>query len=236
MIKRAENSKQDKRKKIPFDPKVFLDTEDGGRTIAKYRPGQTVFSQGSVADAVFYILKGKVKLTVVSEQGKEAVVAIIGPEEFLGEGCLTGQLRRLSAAVALTDCEIARVEKAIMARALHEEAAFSEFFIKHLLSRTLRVEADLVDQLFNSSERRLARVLLLLAHFDKEGVPEPIAGKISQETLAGMVGTTRSRVSQFMNKFRKLGLIDYNGHLVVHNSLLNYVLNDDPHIRGRTKT
>jgi CRP-like cAMP-binding protein len=236
MVKRVDNSEQNRRKRIPSDPKAFLDTENGGRTIAKYRAGQTVFSQGSAADAVFYILKGKIKLTVVSEQGKEAVVAIIGPDEFFGEGCLTGQQKRVSAAVALTDCEIARVEKATMARALHEEPAFSEFFIKHLLTRTLRVEADLVDQLFNSSERRLARVLLLLAHFDKEGVSGPITEKISQETLAGMVGTTRPRISKFMNKFRRLGLIDYNGHLVVHNSLLTAVLHDNPHINSRTKT
>ena len=237
MIKRVEKSKQRGRKKIPFDPKVFLDTENGGRTITKYRERQTVFSQDDPADAVFYILKGKVKLTVVSEQGKEAVVAIIGPDEFFGEGCLTGQQKRLSAAVALTDCEIARIEKAAMVRVLHEEPAFSAFFIEHLLTRTLRVEADLVDQLFNSSERRLARVLLLLAHFDKEkeGAFGPITEKISQETLAGMVGTTRPRISKFMNKFRKLGLIDYNGHLVVHNSLLTAVLHDNPHINSRAK-
>ncbi len=238
MAKRGDSSRPKRRQKIPFDPKVFLDTENGGRTITKYRALQTVFSQGSAADAVFYVIKGKVKLTVVSEQGKEAVVAIVGPDEFFGEGSLTGQPRRLSAAVALTDCEVARVEKAAMARVLREEPAFSGFFIEHLLTRTLRVEADLVDQLFNSSEKRLARVLLLLANFDKEkeGASESVPGKISQETLAGMIGTTRSRVSQFMNKFRKLGLIDYNGHLVVHNSLLNVVLNDSPHIDSRTKT
>jgi CRP/FNR family cyclic AMP-dependent transcriptional regulator len=218
------------KRKPPFDPKVFLDTENVGRTICKYRKDQMVFSQGSSADAVFYIQKGKVKITVVSEQGKEAVVAILGPDEFCGEGCLTGQPRRMATAVAMTECEIMRLEKAAMFRVLHEEPAFSEMFVAHLLARTIRVEEDLVDQLFNSSEKRLARSLLLLANFGKDGRPERIIAKVSQETLAEMIGTTRSRVSHFMNKFRKLGFIDYNGHLEVHSSLLNVVLHDQPQI------
>src|SRR5271163_1026241 len=200
-----------KLKKVPFDPMVFLATVAGGRTVSKYRKNETIFSQGSPADAVFYIQKGKVKITVVSEQGKEAVVALQGPDEFFGEGCLTGQPRRMATATAMTECEIMRLEKAAIIRVLHEESAFSEMFVSHLLARTIRVEADLVDQLFNSSEKRLARALLLLANFGKEGRPEPIVAKISQETLAELIGTTRARVSFFMNKFRKLGLIDYNG-------------------------
>ena len=191
-----------------------------------------VFPQGTPADAVFYILKGKVKVTVVSEQGKEAVVAVLGPDEFCGEGCLTGQPLRLATAVAMTECEIMRLEKATMIRVIHEEPAFAEMFVAHLLARTSRVEADLVDQLFNSSEKRLARALLLLANFGKEGEPEPILAKISQETLAEMIGTTRSRVSAFMNKFRELGLIDYNGRIEVHRSLLNVVLHEQPHINS----
>jgi CRP-like cAMP-binding protein len=218
--------------KVPFDPKVFLATVNGGRSICKYRQNETVFSQSSSADAVFYIQKGKVKITVVSEQGKEAVVAILGPDEFCGEGCLTGQPVRLATATAMTECEIMRLEKATMIRVLHEEPAFSEMFVSHLLARTIRVEADLVDQLFNSSEKRLARALLLLANFGKEGEPEPILAKISQETLAEMIGTTRSRVSAFMNKFRELGLINYNGHIEVHRSLLNVVLHEQPHINS----
>ncbi|MGB8681014.1 MAG: Crp/Fnr family transcriptional regulator, partial [Pseudolabrys sp.] len=182
-------------KKVLFDPKVFLATVNGGRSISKYRQNETVFAQSSSADAVFYIQKGKVKITVVSEQGKEAVVAILGPDEFCGEGCLTGQQLRLATATAVTDCEIMRLEKATMVRVLHEEPAFSEFFVAHLLARTIRVEADLVDQLFNSSEKRLARALLLLANFGKEGRPEQIVAKVSQETLAEMIGTTRARVS-----------------------------------------
>jgi CRP-like cAMP-binding protein len=220
------------KRKPPFDPKVFLDTENVGRTISQYRKDQKVFSQGSPADAVFYIQKGKVKITVVSEQGKEAVVAILGPDEFCGEGCLTGQLRRMATAVAMTECEIMRLEKAAMIRVLHEEPAFSEMFVAHLLARTIRVEEDLVDQLFNSSEKRLARTLLLLANFGKDGRPERIIAKVSQETLAEMIGTTRSRVSHFMNKFRKLGFIEYNGDMEVHSSLLNVVLHDQPEISG----
>jgi CRP/FNR family cyclic AMP-dependent transcriptional regulator len=221
-----------KAKKVPFDAKVFLATANGGRSISKYRTGKAIFSQGDAADAVFYIQKGQVKITVVSEQGKEAVVAVLGPDEFCGEGCLTGQPRRLATATAMTECEIMRLEKEAIVRVLHEEPAFSEMFVSHLLARTIRVEADLVDQLFNSSEKRLARALLLLANFGKEGRPEPIVAKISQETLAELIGTTRARVSFFMNKFRKLGLINYNGHLEIHSSLLNVVLHDEPHINS----
>ncbi len=217
----------------PFDPKMFLATVNGGRTISTYRTGKTVFAQGDAGDSVFYIQKGKVKVKVLSEQGKEAVVAILGPDEFCGEGCLSGQPRRIATAAAMTNCEIMRLEKQTMIDALHNESAFSEFFVKHLLARTLRVEADLVDQLFNSSEKRLARALLLLANFGKEGRPELIIAKVSQETLADMIGTTRSRVSFFMNKFRKLGFIEYNGHMKIHSSLLNVVLNDHPQLRKR---
>src|SRR6202790_1054439 len=223
-------------KKVPFDPKAFLATVDGGRTLSKYRTGKVIFSQGDPADAVFYVQKGQVKITVVSERGKEAVVAVMGPDEFCGEGCLTGQPRRMATATAMTECEIMRLEKATILRVLHDEPAFSEMFVSHLLARTIRVEADLVDQLFNSSEKRLARTLLLLANFGKEGRPESVIPKVSQETLAEMIGTTRSRVNFFMNKFRKLGLIDYNGHLEIHSSLLNVVLHDDPHINGDPTT
>jgi CRP/FNR family cyclic AMP-dependent transcriptional regulator len=218
-------------RKPVFDPKAFLAKANGGRTISKYPKDQIVFSQGEAADAVFYIQQGKIKITVISEQGKEAVVAILGTGDFCGEGCLTGQPLRIATASAMTECVIVRLEKAAIIRVLHEEPAFSEMFMSHLLTRTIRVEADLVDQLFNSSEKRLARALLLLANFGKEGKPEPVIAKISQETLAEMIGTTRSRVSSFMNKFRQLGFIDYNGHLEVHSSLLNVVLHDEPHIR-----
>jgi CRP-like cAMP-binding protein len=213
-----------------FDPRVFLDTENGGRSISSYKKGDIVFSQGAPADAVFYIQKGQIKVVVISEQGKEAIVALLGPDAFCGEGCLTGQSRRMATAITMSDCEVMRLEKVTMLRVLRDEPAFSEFFIAHLLARTLRVEEDLVDQLFNSSEKRLARTLLLLANFGKDSRPEKVIAKVSQETLAEMVGTTRSRVSKFMNKFRKLGLIDYNGHLEVHSSLLNVVLHEEPHI------
>lgn len=220
------------RKREPqFDPKVFLAKAESGRTIAKYDAGQIVFSQGELADSVFYIIDGKVKVSVVSKQGKEAVVAIMGADEFCGEGCLAGQTRRMATATAMTDCEVMRLDKTALMRVLHDEPAFSELFIARLLIRTIRVEEDLVDQLFNSSEKRLARALLLLANFGKEGKPEPILGKVSQETLAEMIGTTRPRVSHFMNKFRQLGFIEYNGTLVVHSSLLNVVLHDHPQIR-----
>jgi CRP/FNR family cyclic AMP-dependent transcriptional regulator len=213
-----------------FDPKSFLAKVGEGRSIAKFRRGEVVFSQGASADAVFYLQKGRVKVTVISEQGKEAVVTILGPDEFVGEGCLAGQLRRIATVSAMTDCVVTRVEKDAVMRVIHEEQAFSEMFIAHLLARTIRVEADLVDQLFNSSEKRLARVLLLLANFGKEGQPQPVITKISQETLAEMIGTTRSRVSFFMNKFRRLGFIKYNGSIEVHSSLLNVVLHDQPRL------
>ena len=214
-------------KRRPFDPKSFLAKVGEGRTIAKYRKGQVVFAQGDRADAVFYIQKGKVKITVVSDRGKEAVIAILGPDEFCGEGCLAGQPRRMATVAAMTDGTIMRLEKTSIIHVLQQEPGFSEIFISHLLARTIRVEEDLVDQLFNSSEKRLARLLLLLANFGKEGRPEPIIAELSQETLADMIGTTRSRVSFFMNKFRRLGFIDYNGRgLEVHSSLLNVVLHD----------
>jgi CRP-like cAMP-binding protein len=219
------------KKAKPFAPKAFLTKAGGGKTISKYQIDQPVFSQGDPADSVFYIQSGKVKVTVVSEQGKEAVVAILGPNEFCGEGCQAGQLRRMGTATAMMESEIMRLAKRAMIRVLHEKPAFSEMFVSYLLARTIRVEEDLVDQLFNSSEKRLARALLLLANFGKEGRPEPIIAKISQQTLAEMIGTTRPRVSQFMNKFRKLGFIDYNGHLKVHSSLLSVVLHDQPEIK-----
>jgi CRP-like cAMP-binding protein len=217
--------------KHPFDPKVFLSKVNGGRAISDYRKDQIVYRQGDPADCVFYIQSGKIKATVVSELGKEAVIALLGSDDFFGEGCLAGQPLRLATVSAMTHCVIVRIAKADITRVIHNEPAFAELFISHLLARNSRVEEDLVDQLFNSSEKRLARVLLLLANFGKEGRPEPILATISQETLAEMIGTTRSRVSFFMNKFRELGLIDYNGHIEVHSSLLNVVLHDQPQIR-----
>ena len=214
-----------------FDPKAFLVKVGAGKTISKYRKSQIIFSQGQVADAVFYIQEGKVKLTVISEQGKEAVVAVLGPGHFFGEGCLNGHPLRLATTRAMDECVITRLEKATMIATIHNEPDFSELFMAYLLSRNGRIEEDLIDQLFNSSEKRLARLLLLLANFGKEGRPEPIVGKYSQETLAEMIGTTRSRVSFFMNKFRKLGLIEYNGKIEVHASLLNMVLHDKPEIK-----
>ena len=219
-----------------FDTKSFLAKVGDGHGVGKYRKEQIIFSQGDPADAVFYVQKGKVKLTVVSEQGKEAVIAILGTDDFFGEACLAGQAQRIATVTAMTDSVIARLEKAAIVRVIHQEPAFSEMFIAHLLGRAIRVEADLVDQLFNSSEKRLARLLLLLANFGKESKPEPIIAKISQETLAEMIGTTRSRVSFFMNKFRKLGFIGYNGGIEhgieVHSSLLNVVLHDQPQIKN----
>jgi CRP/FNR family transcriptional regulator, cyclic AMP receptor protein len=214
-----------------FDPKSFLAKVGEGRSIDRYRKDQIVFSQGDPADAVFYLQKGKVKVTVVSNQGKEAVVAMLGAGDFLGEGCLAGQPRRIATVATMTESVIMRLEKAAIIRVIHDEPAFSEMFIAHLLARTIRVEEDLIDQLFNSSEKRLARLLLLLANFGKEGKPEPVIAKVSQETLAEMIGTTRSRVSFFMNKFRKLGFIEYNGGMEVHSSLLNVILHDQPQIR-----
>jgi CRP/FNR family cyclic AMP-dependent transcriptional regulator len=221
-----------KNKKLPFDPKVFLSKVNGGRTITSFRKNQNVYAQGDPADSVFYIQSGKLKKIVVSEQGKEAVVALLGPGDFFGEGCLRGETLRLAAVSAMTESVIMRIPKKNIIRAIHEEPAFAEMFISHLLHRNSRVEEDLVDQLFNSSEKRLARTLLLLANFGKEGEPEPLLAKISQETLAEMIGTTRSRVSAFMNKFRQLGLIDYNGHIEVRRSLLNVVLHENPEIRN----
>jgi CRP/FNR family cyclic AMP-dependent transcriptional regulator len=222
-------------KKRPFDVQEFLHTVAGGRTVSKYQKNRKVFSQGDPGDAVFYIQEGKVKVCVVSEQGKEAVVALHGNGDFFGESCLNGHPLRVATVVTVTECVIMRLEKTAIMRALRDEPKFSEMFMAHLLSRNARVEEDLVDQLFNSSEKRLARVLLLMANFGKESKPEPVIAKISQETLAEMVGTTRSRVSMFMNKFRKLGFIKYNGSLEVHNSLLNVVLHDSPHLRKRAE-
>jgi CRP-like cAMP-binding protein len=210
----------------------LLPTQSGrGRSITKYVKNQVIFSQGDVADAVFHIQKGKLKVTVVSDRGKEAVAAILGPDEFFGEACMAGQLLRLVTVSAMTEAVVERIEKSTMVRMIQEQPAFSQMFINHILNRTIRVEADLIDQLFNSSERRLARLLLLLANYGSEGKPEPIIAQISQETLAEMIGTTRSRVSFFMNRFRKLGFISYNGHIEVHRSLLNLVLHEQPHIK-----
>jgi CRP-like cAMP-binding protein len=212
-----------------FDPKTFLSTIDGGgRKIAAFPKKKTIFVQGHPSDAVFYIQKGKIKLTVVSKTGKEATIGILNEGDFFGEGCLTGQPLRLCSATAMTDCSVMRITKKSMMEVLHREQTFSDLFVAYLLTRNIRYEEDLVDQLFNSSEKRLARILLLLAHFGKEGVPETLIANISQETLAEMIGTTRSRVSFFMNRFRKLGFIDYHGgnDLQVHGSLLNIVLHD----------
>jgi CRP/FNR family cyclic AMP-dependent transcriptional regulator len=220
-----------KKRQQPFNVKTFLSTVNGGRTVKAYRKNEKIFSQGDPADAVFYIQEGKVKVCVISEAGKEAVVALHGNEDFFGEGCLSGQPLRLATVAAMTECVIMRLDKAAVLRVLRDEPKFSEAFMAFLLARKARVEEDLVDQLFNSSEKRLARALLLMANFGKEGKPEPVIAKISQETLAEIIGTTRSRVSTFMNKFRELGFINYNGVLEVHNSLLNVVLHDNPHLR-----
>jgi CRP-like cAMP-binding protein len=209
-----------------FDPKTFLSTIDGGRKVATFSKKQTIFVQGDPSDAVFYIQKGKVRLTVVSKSGKEATIGILNEGDFFGESCLTGRFLRLGSATAMTECSVMRIEKKSMMEVLHREHAFSDMFVAYLLKRNIRYEEDLVDQLFNSSEKRLARILLLLAQFGKNGKPEVAIPKISQETLAEMIGTTRSRVSFFMNRFRKLGFIRYNGELEVHSSLLNVVLHD----------
>ena len=214
-----------------FNVKVFLTTVEGGTSVSNYRKKRRIFAQGDVADSVLYVQEGQVKLSIISERGKEAVVALHNTGDFFGEGCLSGQPLRLATATATTDCVITRLDKATVVRVLHDEPKFSEMFLTYILARNARVEEDLVDQLFNSSEKRLARLLLLMANFGKEGRPEPVIAKISQETLAEMVGTTRSRVSFFMNKFRKLGFIEYNGELKVHNSLLNVVLHDNPGLR-----
>ena len=204
----------------------FLAKIEGGKTIRKYSPKKAIFRQGEPADSIFYIEKGKVKLGVVSDRGKEAVVAILGPGDFLGEGCLAGQALRMSSATPLSDCKVVRIDKDATIRALRADPSFSEAFLAYLLIRNIRIQEDLVDQLFNSSEKRLARVLLLLANYGKERKADLVIAKISQETLAEMIGTTRSRVSHFMNKFRKLGFIEYNGGVQVHSSLLNIVLHD----------
>ncbi len=220
------SNKITKKRKTPFDAEAFLSLINGGKTVLKKENDQTLFSQGDDSDAVFYILEGKVKLVVVSPQGKEAVIAVLETGAFFGEACLTTQAIRIATAVSMGETEVIRIHKAAMLRVLHDEPAFSELFLSYLLTRNIRIEADLVDQLFNSSEKRLARVLLLLAHFGKESKTERILPKISQETLSEMIGTTRSRVSFFMNKFEKLGFIDTNDGLHIHSSLLNIVLHD----------
>jgi CRP-like cAMP-binding protein len=213
-----------------FDAKAFLAKVGAGKSILEFQKNQNVFEQGDAADMVFYIQKGRVKLTVLSEQGKEAVVAILEPGQFFGEGCMNGHALRISTTTAMEHCVITSITKSAMVAAIHDQPKFSELFMAYLLTRNSRIEEDLIDQLFNSSERRLARLLLLLANFGKEGSPQPISPNISQETLAEMIGTTRSRVSFFMNKFRKLGFISYNGKIEVHRSLLNAVLYDKPQI------
>jgi len=220
-----------RKSKSKFDPEAFLAKADGGLSISKYAKGEVVFAQGDPADAVFYVRQGRIKISVVSAQGKEAVVAFLKAGDFIGEGCLTGRPRRISTASAVADSVVTRLDKATMVRVLRDEPNFSERFTAHLLARTMRVEEDLVDQLFNSSEKRLARALLLLANFGKDGKQEPVIAKVSQETLADMIGTTRSRVSHFMNKFRELGYIHYNGGLEVHSSLLDAVLHEKPQIK-----
>jgi CRP/FNR family cyclic AMP-dependent transcriptional regulator len=214
------------KKRSRFDLKTFLSTIDGGRTTADIPKKQTIFAQGDSSDSVFYIQSGKVKLTVVSKTGKEATIGILKEGDFFGEGCLTGQPRRMCSATAMTDCTVIRIDKKSMMDVIHRERAFSDMFGAYLLTRNIRYEEDLVDQLFNSSQKRLARVLLVLAHFGKDGKPEVAIPKTSQETLAEMVGTTRSRVNFFMNRFRKLGFVPYNGEHEVHSSLLNVVLHD----------
>ena len=214
-------------KKAAFDPRKFLATIGQGRKVVAFVKKQTIFAQGDIADTIFYVQQGKVKLTVVSKIGKEATLGILGEGQFFGEGSLAGQSLRMGSATAMTACELLRIDKKAMMLALHREHRFSDLFVAYLLARNIRYEEDLVDHLFNSSEKRLARLLLLLAHFGKEGVPEPVIPKISQETLADMIGTTRSRVSFFMNRFRELGFLDYGeSGLKVHSSLLNIVLHD----------
>jgi CRP/FNR family cyclic AMP-dependent transcriptional regulator len=234
VVARYGSSVTNEKKTRPLDGQAFLAKVGSGKTESKYRKNQIVFSQGDVADSVFYIRQGKVKRTVVSEQGKEAVVAILGAGDFFGEGCLAGQPLRPATVRAMTESVIVRLEKTAVVRILHEPA-FSEKFLSHLLERNARAEEDLVDQLFNSSEKRLARLLLLLANFGNEASAEPIIPNISQETLAEMVGTTRSRVSFFMNKFRKLGYVEYDGDIKVQSSLLNAALHDNPELRHRVE-
>jgi CRP/FNR family cyclic AMP-dependent transcriptional regulator len=213
-----------------FDPKVFLAKVGEGKTIRGFKKDEIIFSQGDPADTIFYIQKGRVKVVVISEQGKEAVVGILEPDQFFGEGCMNGHLVRISTTTAMGECLVTTITKAAMMTTLQNQPKFSEMFMAYLLTRNSRIEEDLIDQLFNSSEKRLARLLLLLANFGKDGSPQLITPNISQETLAEMIGTTRSRVSFFMNKFRKLGFISYNGKIEVHNSLLNAILYDKPEI------
>jgi CRP/FNR family transcriptional regulator, cyclic AMP receptor protein len=213
-------------KEEAFDPQAFLAKVADGQTVTNYAERQAVFAQGDPADSIFYIHSGKVKVTVLSNQGKEAVIAILGNGQFFGEGCLAGQSHRMGSVIAITECTVTRLEKRVVVQVLHDEPGFSALFLTYLLARNVRMEADLVDQLFNSSEKRLARLLLLLANFGKEGKPEPVIAKVNQETLAEMIGTTRSRVSFFMNKFRRLGFTEYNGGLHVRGSLLNVILRD----------
>jgi CRP/FNR family transcriptional regulator, cyclic AMP receptor protein len=214
-----------------FNSRTSLAQTGNGQSIINYRKKQIVFSQGDPADAVFYVQKGKLKATVVSDRGKEAVASLLGPDEFFGEACMAGQTQRAVTVSAMMDAVVVRIAQPEMVRLVREQSGFSHMFMTHILKRTIRVEADLIDQLFNSSERRLARLLLLLANYGGEGNPEPIITKISQETLAEMIGTTRSRVSFFMNRFRRLGFVSYKGHIEVHKSLLNLVLHEHPHIR-----
>jgi CRP-like cAMP-binding protein len=222
--------------KDTFDPQKFLAIVGTGKTISKYRKDQIIFSQGEAADTIFYIQNGRVKVVVLSDQGKEAVVGMLETGQFFGEGCLNGHALRIATTTALEECLITSITKAAMIAVLHDEPRFSELFVAYLLTRNSRVEEDLIDQLFNSSEKRLARLLLLLANFGKEGNPTPISPNISQETLAEMIGTTRSRVSFFMNKFRRLGLISYNGKIEVHRSLLNAVLYEKPQLGRDERT
>ena len=221
------------KRKLSFNVEEFLSTVNGGRSVSKYRKNQKLFRQGDPANSVFYIQEGKVKVCVISERKKEAVVAIHGKGDFFGEGCLTGQPLRLATVIAMTDCVIMRLDKKSITNVIRDEPKFSAMFMSYLLTRKERIEADLVDQLFNSSEKRLARLLLLMANFGQEGKPEPMITKISQETLAEMVGTTRSRINGFMNKFRELGFIEYNGDIKINHSLLNMVLHEAPHINDR---
>jgi CRP-like cAMP-binding protein len=214
-----------------FDPKAFLAKVGNGKAVLNFKKNQHIFEQGDVADTIFYIQTGKVKVTVVSDQGKVAVVGILEPGQFFGEGCLNGHALRIATATAMDECTITAIAKKAMIATLHNEPQFSELFVAYLLSRNSRIEEDLIDQLFNSSEKRLARLLLLLANFGKEGSPQPINPNINQETLADMIGTTRSRVSSFMNKFRRLGLISYNGNIEVHSSMLSAVLREVPQIK-----
>jgi CRP/FNR family cyclic AMP-dependent transcriptional regulator len=228
---RQSEVRMNKSAKSTFNAQEFLEKFGEGKTILSFKKNQNVFEQGDVADTVFYIQKGKIKLTVLSKQDKEAVVGVLGPGQFFGEGCMNGHPLRIATTTAMEDCVVTAITRQVMKAALHDQPKFSELFVAYLLTRNSRIEEDLIDQLFNSSERRLARMLLLLSQFGKEGAPQLISPNISQETLADMIGTTRSRVSHFMNKFRKLGLISYNGHIEVNSSLLDAVLRDKPELK-----